>query len=40
MSPQLSFTLRCAMLHMIEQAVRHGRHLDLLRERSDGQVAQ
>jgi hypothetical protein len=38
--PQMSFTLRYALLHMIEETSRHCGHLDLLRERIDGQVGQ
>ena len=38
--PQLSFTLRYALLHMVEETARHCGHLDLLRERIDGQVGQ
>lgn len=32
----LDFTLRFAMLHMIEETARHCGHLDLLREATDG----
>lgn len=39
-SAQMTFTLRYALLHMIEETARHCGHLDLLRERIDGQVGQ
>lgn len=34
----MTFTLRFAMLHMIEETARHCGHLDLLREVTDGAV--
>jgi hypothetical protein len=34
----MDFTLRFAMLHMIEETARHCGHLDLLREATDGVV--
>ncbi len=34
----MDFTLRFAMLHMIEETARHCGHLDLLREVTDGVV--
>jgi hypothetical protein len=34
----MDFTLRFAMLHMIEETARHCGHLDLLREVTDGSV--
>jgi len=34
----MDFTLRFAMLHMIEETARHCGHLDLLREATDGSV--
>lgn len=34
----MDFTLRFAMLHMIEESARHCGHLDLLREATDGAV--
>ena len=34
----MDFTLRFAMLHMIEETARHCGHLDLLREATDGAV--
>jgi hypothetical protein len=34
----MHFTLRFAMLHMIEETARHCGHLDLLREATDGSV--
>jgi hypothetical protein len=37
-SPGMDFTLRFAMLHMIEETARHCGHLDLLREATDGVV--
>lgn len=37
---QLWFTLRYTLLHRIEETARHCGHLDLLRERIDGQVGQ
>jgi hypothetical protein len=32
----MTFKLRYAMVHMIEETARHCGHLDLLRERIDG----
>jgi hypothetical protein len=34
----MDFTLRFAMIHMIEETARHCGHLDLLREATDGSV--
>jgi Protein of unknown function (DUF664) len=34
----MDFTLRYAMLHMIQETARHCGHLDLLREATDGAV--
>ena len=34
----MDFTLRFALLHMIEETARHCGHLDLLREATDGVV--
>lgn len=34
--PNMAFTLRYALAHMIEETARHCGHLDLLRERIDG----
>lgn len=34
--PDMAFTLRYALAHMIEETARHCGHLDLLRERIDG----
>ncbi len=34
--PGMTFTLRYALAHMIEETARHCGHLDLLRERIDG----
>ncbi|RYU15556.1 DinB family protein [Nocardioides iriomotensis] len=34
----MDFTLRYAMIHMIQETARHCGHLDLLRERTDGAV--
>jgi hypothetical protein len=36
----MSFTLRYALVHMIEETARHCGHLDLLREVTDGQTGQ
>ena len=36
----MDFTLRFAMLHMIEETARHCGHLDLLREATDGVVGR
>ena len=38
--PDLTFTLRYALTHMIEETARHCGHLDLLRERIDGQTGE
>ncbi len=38
--PGMAFNLRYALLHMIEETARHCGHLDLLRERIDGQVGE
>ncbi len=35
---EMDFTLRFALLHMIEETARHCGHLDLLREATDGAV--
>ena len=37
-SPVMAFTLRYAMIHMIQETARHCGHLDLLRESTDGVV--
>ena len=34
------FSLRCVMVHMIEEYARHNGHADLLRERIDGSTGQ
>ena len=34
----MDFTLRYAMIHMIQETARHCGHLDLLRETTDGAV--
>jgi hypothetical protein len=34
--PDMAFSLRYALAHMIEETARHCGHLDLLRERTDG----
>jgi len=34
--PDMTFNLRYALAHMIEETARHCGHLDLLRERIDG----
>ncbi|MBT2511918.1 DinB family protein [Streptomyces sp. ISL-98] len=39
-APEMSFTLRYALAHMIEETARHCGHLDLLRERIDGATGQ
>jgi hypothetical protein len=39
-SPEMTFTLRYAVTHMIEETARHLGHLDLLREATDGQRGQ
>ncbi|TDO68526.1 uncharacterized protein DUF664 [Kribbella sp. VKM Ac-2571] len=36
----MTFTLRCALAHLIEETARHLGHLDLLRESTDGQVGE
>ena len=36
--PEMGFTLRFALAHMVEETARHCGHLDLLREAIDGQV--
>jgi len=38
--PAMTFTLRYALAHMIEETARHCGHLDLLRERIDGQTGE
>lgn len=38
--PDVSFTLRYALAHMIEETARHCGHLDLLRERIDGETGE
>jgi uncharacterized protein DUF664 len=38
--PDMAFTLRYALAHMIEETARHCGHLDLLRERIDGSTGQ
>jgi hypothetical protein len=38
--PDMHFTLRYALAHMVEETARHCGHLDLLRERIDGQTGQ
>ncbi len=35
-SEGMDFTLRYALVHLIEETARHCGHLDLLRERIDG----
>ncbi|MDP9222479.1 MAG: DinB family protein [Actinomycetota bacterium] len=35
-APEMTFTLRYALAHMIEETARHCGHLDLLRETIDG----
>jgi hypothetical protein len=39
-SEGMGFTLRYAMVHMIEETARHCGHLDLLRERIDGTTGE
>ena len=39
-SPDLSFTLRFALTHMIQETARHCGHLDLMREVTDGRTGQ
>jgi hypothetical protein len=34
----MDFTLRYAMIHMVQETARHCGHLDLLREKTDGAV--
>jgi hypothetical protein len=36
----MAFTLRWALTHMIEETARHCGHLDLLRERLDGETGE
>jgi hypothetical protein len=36
----MTFNLRYALTHMIEETARHLGHLDLLRESTDGSVGQ
>jgi hypothetical protein len=38
--PEMDFTLRYALAHMIEETARHCGHLDLLRERIDGMTGE
>jgi hypothetical protein len=38
--PDMTFNLRYALAHMIEETARHCGHLDLLRERIDGQTGE
>lgn len=38
--PDMSFNLRYALAHMVEETARHCGHLDLLRERIDGATGQ
>jgi hypothetical protein len=38
--PGMTFTLRYALAHMVEETARHCGHLDLLRERIDGSTGQ
>ncbi|MBA2528451.1 MAG: DinB family protein [Euzebyales bacterium] len=38
--PEMTFTLRYALAHMIEETARHCGHLDLLRETIDGQTGE
>jgi hypothetical protein len=38
--PDMTFTLRYSLAHMIEETARHCGHLDLLRERIDGQTGE
>jgi hypothetical protein len=38
--PDMTFTLRYALAHMIEETARHCGHLDLLRERLDGSTGE
>jgi hypothetical protein len=38
--PEMTFTLRYALAHMIEETARHCGHLDLLREAIDGQTGE
>jgi hypothetical protein len=39
-SPEMNFTLRYALAHLIEETARHCGHLDLLRERIDGSTGE
>jgi len=38
--PEMTFTLRYALAHMVEETARHCGHLDLLRERIDGRIGE
>ncbi|MDQ3505492.1 MAG: DinB family protein [Actinomycetota bacterium] len=38
--PDMAFTLRYALAHMVEETARHCGHLDLLRESIDGKVGE
>jgi hypothetical protein len=38
--PDMAFTLRYALAHMVEETARHCGHLDVLRERIDGQTGE
>jgi Protein of unknown function (DUF664) len=38
--PGMSFSLRYALAHMVEETARHCGHLDLLRERIDGATGE
>lgn len=38
--PEMTFSLRYALAHMVEETARHCGHLDLLRERIDGQAGE
>ncbi|MDY7101773.1 MAG: DinB family protein [Actinomycetota bacterium] len=38
--PEMTFNLRYALVHMIEETARHCGHLDLLREHLDGSTGQ
>lgn len=40
LGPDMTFSLRYAHLHMIEETARHCGHLDLIREAIDGRVGQ
>ncbi len=39
-SPGMNFTLRYALVHLVEETARHCGHLDLLRESIDGEVGE